>query len=330
MSKGFTNLGNTCYMNAALQCLSHIPKLMYDCEELISDIDKKDPQNDYKLMEEWLSLQRNMWDSTNNNVVDTMPLLKEFIKRCNNEDIYFESFNQNDTSDFLNTFMDLLHGSIKRKVNIKATGISENKYDELKIESINSWKKYFENNYSFIIKNFYSQLLSLISCPNCEHISKNHEPIMTITLTLKMEYNTIYDCLDELVKEEVLDINNKWKCEKCNEYVRPHKKLYFWNLSDILVISIKQFRKSGKINQHIDFPEVLNMENYCISSEKKKEYYLCGVCIHSGGLGGGHYYAICKNFKTDKWHIHNDSSVSETSFDSLKTHNPYCFFYIKK
>tara|TARA_B110000495_G_C22967614_1_gene567624 strand:- start:293 stop:1246 length:954 start_codon:yes stop_codon:yes gene_type:complete len=317
-------------MNAALQCLSHIPMLMYDCEELILDIDKKKSDNDYQLMKEWLSLQRNMWDSTNDNTVDTMPLLKEFIKRCNNEDIYFESFNQNDTSDFLNTFMDLLHESIKRKVNIKINGIAENKYDELKIESIKSWKKYFENNYSYIIKKFYSQLLSLVSCPNCEHISTNHEPIMTITLTLKMEYNTIYDSLDELVKEEVLDTNNKWKCEKCNEHVRSHKKLYFWNLSDILIISIKQFRKSGKLDQHIDFPETLDMKKYCISSEQKKEYELYGVCIHSGGLGGGHYYAICKNYKSNKWYVHNDSNVSETSFDSLKTKNPYCFFYIKK
>ena len=46
MSKGFTNLGNTCYMNAALQCLSHIPQLTLDSNDFIKDIKKRDDNND--------------------------------------------------------------------------------------------------------------------------------------------------------------------------------------------------------------------------------------------------------------------------------------------
>ena len=29
-------------------------------------------------------------------------------------------------------------------------------------------------------------------------------------------------------------------------------------------------------------------------------YELFAVCIHSGGAAGGHYYAYCKSFETDK------------------------------
>ena len=76
--------------------------------ELIKCIKKRDPENNSDIIKEWLNLQQKVWKG-NKDTVSTLPLLKEFIRSCNNENIVFQSFNQNDTTDFLNTFMDLLH-----------------------------------------------------------------------------------------------------------------------------------------------------------------------------------------------------------------------------
>ena len=119
--------------------------------------------------------------------------MKSFINKCNENDVYFESFEQNDASDFLNTYMDFLHESIKRKVNITISGSPKNNYDKLKVKSIETWKNFFENSYSYIIVNFYSQLLSITTCPECSYYTSNHDPIMTINLTLKENYSTLYD-----------------------------------------------------------------------------------------------------------------------------------------
>ena len=330
MSKGFPNLGNTCYMNAALQCLCHIPCLRNNYPSLILDVQKRSRNNNYTLMDKWIQLQESVWES-DDAVVDTKPILMEFIQRCKKEDILFHSFHQNDTTDFLNTFMDFLHNSIKRKVNIKITGTPKNQYDQLKVDSLNKWKDFFESNYSYIIKEFNSKLISLLSCPECDHLVINHEPIMTIALTLKNNYKTIYDCLDEFTREEKLDIDNQWKCEKCNNHVSPNKKLTFWELSDIIIISIKQFRLNQKINQHIDFPEVLTLNKYCMNLRNiNYTYDLIGLCIHQGSLNGGHYYAICKNIEDNQWNIHNDTNVTPTTIEDIKNENPYCFFYVKR
>ena len=56
-------------------------------------------------------------------------------------------------------------------------------------------------------------------------------------------------------------------------------------------------------------------------------YELQSVCIHSGGLGGGHYFAYCKNHLDNKWREYNDTHVSELQEDDVYNKKPYCLFY---
>ena len=42
------------------------------------------------------------------------------------------------------------------------------------------------------------------------------------------------------------------------------------------------------------------------------DYELFAVNIHSGGVGGGHYYAYCK--VDNEWYCFNDSSVNKSSY----------------
>ncbi len=331
MSKGLTNLGNTCYMNSALQCLLHLPQLSPENEVLSMDCTKRSTVNNYQLMVEWLRLYQDMWKDDDTIAISTRPILQEFVRRCSSDEVFFESFMQNDAQEFISLFIDLLHGSIKRKVKIVISGQPKNLYDQTKIESIKSWKIFFEDNYSYIIKTFYSKLLSFTSCPKCKYVTKNHEPISTITLSLENNLKSLYGCLNEFTKEDQLDTENRWKCDHCKQSVCPQKKATFWDLADVLIFSIKQFTKDRKINQKISFPENLNMEEYCMNINKDNLHYqLFGICVHSGSLHGGHYYAMCKNVQTNKWNKHNDTFVSSVDIQDVLNENPYCLFYVRR
>jgi ubiquitin C-terminal hydrolase len=43
--------------------------------------------------------------------------------------------------------------------------------------------------------------------------------------------------------------------------------------------------------------------------QQNEIYKLYGACLHFGGLDGGHYTAICLNYKTNKWVDFNDSRL---------------------
>ena len=54
---GLTNLGNTCYLNAAVQILSHIHELNH----YLMNVKELNRTNDSVITIEWISLYKLMW-----------------------------------------------------------------------------------------------------------------------------------------------------------------------------------------------------------------------------------------------------------------------------
>ena len=327
-NKGLINLGNTCYMNSVLQCLSHLlifhplnEKFFKECVNLKSG-----------LMYEWFQFQRNMWSNENNGCHNPINLLRSFKDLCDEKKLYFENFNQNDVDEFLTLFLDLLHDSIKRNVRINLKQKSQNKTEEIVIKGFETWKKFYENDYSYIVENFYSQLLSLTICPECYYFTSNHDPIQVISLELPNNAQTMDDCFAHYTRKQILDEKNMWKCDKCSQKVCPHQKTVLFKTSDILIILLKRYTSGLRKNdKYIQYPIKLDLKDYNknYGTNKSNIYKLNGFCIHSGSLAGGHYYSISKNFLNKKWYEYNDSCVKEINAEKVLKYNPYLFFYTR-
>ena len=143
----------------------------------------------------------------------------------------------------------------------------------------------------------------------------------------------INDCFKNFVKLEILKEDNEWYCPQCKKHQKAKKKMEIYEAPHILIIQLKRFSASSKIDTLVDFPiENLDLSQFVINKNNDKNllYDLFAISNHFGGLGGGHYIAYAKNFKDKEWYEFNDSSVHRISKESLVSSSAYVLFYRKK
>jgi ubiquitin carboxyl-terminal hydrolase 8 len=328
---GLSNVGNSCYINACMQILSHTYKL----SDFLKDASYKAHLNrkpDSIILLEWANLLDLMWSK--NCTIAPMRFINSIkkVSAIKNMDM-FSGNDQNDAQEFLLFIIDCFHNSIRREVDMKITGNAVNNTDKLAITCYNMMQKMYSKDYSEMLQLFYGIQVSVVfSFDETKQNSLNPEPFSVLSLSIPdIRSPTIFDCLDMYCKKETLTADNQWFNDETNKYEDAKRGYIFWSLPDILIIDIKRWgHNRNKLSTvvsteltHVDFSKYVhgyNKENYV--------YDLYGVCNHIGGTLGGHYTANIKN-ANNKWYEFNDTIVKEISENDIVSHKSYCFFYRK-
>jgi len=160
-----------------------------------------------------------------------------------------------------------------------------------------------------------------------EDESMNYRPVQ------KRHSIQLTECLSLFTNLEKLGAQDPWYCPQCKKHQQATKQFDLWSLPDILVIHLKRFSYNrylrDKLDTLVDFPtrgldlkDVVKKENHGPAI-----YDLLSVANHFGGMGGGHYTAFAKNKDDGQWYNFDDSSVSQTSEDSVVTKAAYVLVY---
>jgi len=335
---GLQNLGNTCFLNSTLQCLSHT----YELNEFLSDEDinyknilNKKP--DSIILLEWDKLRQLIWSE--NCKISPLGFVKNIQKIANiKERAIFTGWAQNDLPEFLIFLIDCFHNSIQRKVEMNIKGISFNNTDKLAVRCFKMIKEMYSEDYSEILSIFYGTHVSKILDDNNNVLSLKPEPYFMIDLPIpEINYANggidLDACFRAYTAPERLSGENAWFNEETNKKQDVDKKLSFWDFPKILIISFRRFNnRMMKNNKLIDFPlENINLSKYVEGYNKKSFVYdVYGVCNHSGGTSGGHYTAYVKN-ANNEWYLFNDMDVIKvTDLSDIVSTKSYCLFLRKR
>ena len=327
---GLVNLGNTCFMNACLQALSHTHELS-DFLKTGKYKTKLNPKCESMLLVEWDKLRTLLWSK--NVIISPERFVKTVQKTAAIKGLdIFTGFAQNDLPEFLIFIIDCFHIAISRKVSMNIVGESLNPADELARKCFETIKRMYSNEYSEIWNLFYGiHVSNLITVDTNEYISQTPEPFFMIDLPIPGHIQTpsLLDCFHLYVSGELLhDVLNETRNAK--ETVR--KQLQFWSFPTILIIDLKRFTADNRKDQRfVSFPlECLDLSPFVIGyTPEMYKYELYAVCNHVGNALGGHYTAFVKN-ANGRWYHINDSHISEIPETHVITQMAYCLFYRKK
>lgn len=303
---GLENLGNTCFLNSVLQCLTYTEPLAAYLQSGKHQVTCR--KAGFCAL---CAIQKHVSRALQSSGRSLAP--KDLVSNLRCISRTFRNSRQEDAHEYMVNLLESLHKCCL------PTGIpseSQSAYDR-----------------SLVHKIFGGRLRSQVKCMQCNYCSNKFDPFLDLSLEI-LKADTLYKAFANFTAKEHLDGGAKqYQCQQCKQKVKALKQLTIHQAPSVLTVHLKRFgsHMSGqKIDKKIQFGSTLDLKPFVTGPyDGDLKYTLYGVLVHAGwSTHSGHYYCFVRT-SSGMWYSLDDNRVYQVSEKKVFEQKAYMLFYFR-
>ncbi|KAI4335556.1 hypothetical protein L6164_014192 [Bauhinia variegata] len=303
---GLENLGNTCFLNSVLQCLTYT-------EPLAAYLQSGKHKSSCHVAGfcALCAIQNHVSRALQSTGRILVP--KDLVSNLRCISRNFRIARQEDAHEYMVNLLESMHKCCL------PSGVPS--------ESPGAYEK------SLVHKIFGGRLRSQVKCRQCSNCSNKFDPFLDISLEI-FKADSLHKALVNFTAAEWLDGGERqYQCQRCKQKVRALKQLTIDKAPYVLTIHLKRFHSHDpgrKINKKVQFGGALDLKPFVSGLyEGDLKYSLYGVLVHSGhSTHSGHYYCYVRTSK-NMWYTLDDNRVYHASEREVLNQEAYMLFYVR-
>lgn len=327
---GIVNIGNTCYMNSALQAIRNNTELtaFFLENKHESYFQEKQETCAMRITKAYIDVLRHLWGGSKPQVLNPQGFFNDLSWAVNGT--HYEQFQRripHDSHEFLMYLLDSFHTSLAEEVNIVITRpppVTES--DQMIYKALEFWRSSFQKTYSPLVDALFGLFQREMACQHCKKSTYSWEVFNCLKVYYPETQNGVVPTLESLLQEEFKDETIEgYACDHCAPTrTTAIRKTRLWKLPRTLIVALKRFSLTG---QKLAGPFTLNpsepvkfdsfFSSFSPEPSRQKQYSLYATIDHFGSSGGGHYTAQALSPLNQKWYHYDDDSVSEIQEPSI-------------